>query len=255
MKVIERASPVPYYEQLYEVLRDRIRDGELGPGERLPGESELHRAFGLSRATVRQALDLLESNGYAQKVAHRGYFVAPPEAPQGWLIEGLGGFLENGIGHGNPSVSTTVVSSGEGRLPDEATIALGIPRGSTGFVLERIRRVDGELALFSTNWTPPTVSPIVSTAAGVRDGTASLTAALQAAGYVAARARRVIHAASAPPAIAAHLKIAPRTPLLRIRSTTWDKTLEPYDYYETWLRTDIVPLEVDAATNGTDENR
>jgi len=248
MKVIERTSPVPYYEQLYEVLLDRIRSGEFKQGERLPGESELHRIFGLSRATVRQALDLLESNGYTQKVARRGYFVASPEAPQGWLIEGLGGFLENGIGYGNPRVSTTVVSSSERPLPEEATTALRIPRDSTGFMLERIRRVEGELVLFSTNWTPPTVSPIVSAAAGVRDGSLSLTAALQAGGYVAAGARRVIHAAAAPPKIAAHLKIPAQTPLLRIRSTTWDKTLEPYDYYETWLRTDIVPLEVDATT-------
>ena len=125
MKSIERASPVPYYEQLYDVLLDNIRSGELKPGDRLPGESELHRTFGLSRATVRQALDLLESNGYAQKVARRGYFVSTAEAPPGWLIEGLGGFLENGIGHSNPRVSTRVVNSGEQRLPEQVTLPLG----------------------------------------------------------------------------------------------------------------------------------
>jgi GntR family transcriptional regulator len=30
---------------------------------------------------------------------------------------------------------------------------------------------------------------------------------------------------------------------------TWDKSQVPYDYYETWLHTDIVPLEVDATTS------
>ena len=171
------------------------------------------------------------------------------EAPQGWLIEGLGGFLENGIGHSNPRVSTTVVNSGEQRLSDEAAVALRVPRGSVGFVQERIRRVDGELALFSINWTPPAVAPVVATATRVREGTSSLTTALQDAGYIAAHAKRVVHAVAADPTLAAHLEVPVGAPLLRIRSTTRTKAQVAYDYYETWLRTDVVPLEVDATTS------
>ena len=249
MKNIERASPVPYYEQLYDVLLDDIRGGGLKPGDRLPGESELHRTFGLSRATVRQALDLLDANGHAQKVARRGYFVSTAEASQGWLIEGLGGFLENGIGHSNAHVNTKVVSAGDRQLSDDAAIALRVPRGSVGFVLERVRSVDGKLALFSINWAPPAVAPVIAAATGVRDGTSSLTTALQAAGYVAAGAKRVVHAVAADRTLAAHLEVPEGTPLLRVRSTTRDKSHVPYDYYETWLRTDVVPLEVDATTS------
>ncbi|WP_033338780.1 GntR family transcriptional regulator [Catenuloplanes japonicus] len=251
MKHIKRASPVPYYVQLYDVLLGRIQDGELQPGERLPGESELHREFSLSRPTVRQALDMLETNGYALKVARRGYFVAEPTAPQGWLIEGLGGFLESGLGHGDPRLTTRVVHSGEQKLPDEVAAALRVPRNSAGFVLERVRSIDGEPVLYSMNWTPPAVAPVVEAATGVRDGSSSLTTALQAGGYAAAGARRVLHAVAATPEIAAYLEIPPATALLRIRSTTWDKSLVPYDYYETWLRTDIVPIAVDATTRGT----
>ncbi|MEI2774714.1 MAG: GntR family transcriptional regulator [Tetrasphaera sp.] len=245
--VIERDSPTPYYEQLYDALLARIHSGELPPGQRLPGESELHRSFGLSRATVRQALDLLESNGYAQKVARRGYFVIGPAAPR-WIIEGLGGFLDNGLGHSNPRVSTEVIGSGEQTLPDEATAALRLARGARGFVLDRVRRVDADAALFSTNFTPPAVAPVVAAATGVCQGDSSLTVALAAGGYTAAGARRVIHAVGASERIAQHLDIPAGSPVLLIRSTTWDKSLVPYDYYETWLRTDVVPLEVDATT-------
>ena len=45
MPNIDRASPVPYYVQLYDLLLRMIQDGELEPGRRLPGESELHRDF------------------------------------------------------------------------------------------------------------------------------------------------------------------------------------------------------------------
>jgi GntR family transcriptional regulator len=246
VSTIERSSPVPYYEQLYELLVTRIRRGEIATGDRIPGESELHREFGLSRATVRQALDLLESNGYAQKVPRRGYFAGQQQAHKGWLIEGGGGFLEGDIGHDSPRVSTTVLRNEMAPLPDHAAANLQVPAGSIGYVLERVRRIDGELALFSTNFTPPHVAPVVSDAAGVLDGTSSLTEALGRAGYVAVGARRVIDAQPASVRIANLIDVAPGVPLLRIRSTTWGSELIPYDFYETWLHTDIVPLEVNA---------
>ena len=38
---IERVSPVPYYEQLFEILRERISQGDIAEEERLPSELEL----------------------------------------------------------------------------------------------------------------------------------------------------------------------------------------------------------------------
>ena len=52
---IERTSPVPYYEQLFEILRAQIQAGEIAPDERLPSELELCRDYGLSRATGKDA--------------------------------------------------------------------------------------------------------------------------------------------------------------------------------------------------------
>jgi GntR family transcriptional regulator len=247
LSAIQRSSPVPYYEQLYNLLVERIRSGDLALGERLPGESELHRDFGLSRATVRQALDLLESHGWAYKVPRRGYFAGPPpEADQGWLIEGTEGFLESEIGHGNDRVRTRVVSAAQAPLPNHAATALKIPRFATGFVLERLRYVDDDLVLFSTNFTPPNVVPVVQAASGVLTGDSSLTEALGAGGYSTAGAHRVIHALPATARIADLLEVPEGSALLRIRSTTWDQGQTPFDYYETWLRSDRVPLELNA---------
>lgn len=253
MPVIDRSSPVPYYEQLYNHLVERIRGGELASGERLPGESELRRDFGLSRATARQALELLESKGWARKIAHRGFFVTHPDETQGWLIEGLSGFLEQSVGHGNPGVSTTVRSAAMAALPDHACRALKIPQNSIGFVLERVRSVDGEFVLFSTNYTPPEAAPVVAAATDVLDGRSSLSEALRVAGYAPGGAHRVIHALNAPRDVAEHLHIPVGSPLVRIRSTTWTDAGMRYDAYETWLRTEIVPLEINvtAHRNGT----
>ncbi|MDN5794876.1 MAG: GntR family transcriptional regulator [Intrasporangium sp.] len=59
----ERVQPVRLYERIVEQIEGAITRGELRPGERLPSERELVVQFGTSRATVREALRVLESTG------------------------------------------------------------------------------------------------------------------------------------------------------------------------------------------------
>ena len=84
----------------------------------------------------------------------------------------------------------------------------------------------------------------LSAAADVLDGTGSANGALRRAGYVIHGARRVIHATHAPEDVAGHLGVEPGDPVLRIRSLSWDQSDRRFDYYETWVLTDTVPLEV-----------
>ncbi len=59
----EQVRPVRLYERIVEQIEESIGTGELSPGQRLPSERELVVQFGTSRATVREALRVLESNG------------------------------------------------------------------------------------------------------------------------------------------------------------------------------------------------
>jgi DNA-binding LacI/PurR family transcriptional regulator len=72
------------HAQLSASLRDQIRSGSLRPGEQLPTEHVLATEHGVSRGTVRQAMDTLVREGYVERVQGRGSFVRalPPEAPQ-----------------------------------------------------------------------------------------------------------------------------------------------------------------------------
>ena len=227
-----------------EPLPQRIRGGEYTAQDRLPSENELHREFGLSRATVRQALELLETNGWAVRIPRRGYFASSPPSDHGWLIEGGGGFLENEVGHRDENVRTTVVRADHAQLPEHATRALQLGDHAEGFILERRRYLDRELVLFSTNYSPPAAAQIVAAAADVLSGVGSLTNALRDGGFVAEGSHRIIHALPAPHAIAEQLDVSEGAALLRIQSVTWDTTQVPFDYYETWLRSDRVPLEL-----------
>jgi GntR family transcriptional regulator len=62
-------------ERLAEALRERMTAGEWAAGEKLPGEHELAREYGVSRATVRTGLQDLSSRGLVMSQRGRGTFV------------------------------------------------------------------------------------------------------------------------------------------------------------------------------------
>lgn len=68
------------YEQVNDQLRELIVSGDLAPGERLPNEAVLAREFGVSRATVREALRVLAAQNLIRttKGAGGGSYVTLP---------------------------------------------------------------------------------------------------------------------------------------------------------------------------------
>lgn len=79
---LDRDAMTPMYVQLANVLRDRIRRGEIPVGRRLPSQSELEVETGgaVSRRTVKSALELLVAEGLVPGVQGKGVFVValPP---------------------------------------------------------------------------------------------------------------------------------------------------------------------------------
>ena len=73
---VDRFDATPLYAQLAAILRGMIESGELAPRDPLPSEPYLMQAHGLSRDTVRHALDVLRAEGLIQTFPGRGTFVA-----------------------------------------------------------------------------------------------------------------------------------------------------------------------------------
>jgi GntR family transcriptional regulator len=243
-ETIDRTSPVPYYQQLVEILEKRLGSKQITIGQRLPSENDLRNEFGLARATVRQALQTLESRGLVQRIANRGVFASETPVEHGWMIQETQGFLENAVGHQNRSVTTRVLRSGRIKLPPIASRSLEVPSGSEGFELVRVRSLEGVPALFSVNYSPGSLAPIIEGAADVLAGTAPLSELFAGAGYSMGGAHRTVYAVTPSLEIAEHLAVSESTPLLRIRSVSWTAAGFKYDVYETWVRSDVVPLEI-----------
>lgn len=67
------------YEQIYEYIRQEIREGKLRPGERLPSTRSLAEYLQVSRSTASLAYDQLLSEGYIASRPYRGYYVCRME--------------------------------------------------------------------------------------------------------------------------------------------------------------------------------
>jgi GntR family transcriptional regulator, arabinose operon transcriptional repressor len=68
---------MPLYSEMLSHFREHIRSGSLPVGSRLPTEMELARDYKMSRGSVRQAMNILVSEGYLDRVKGRGTFVRP----------------------------------------------------------------------------------------------------------------------------------------------------------------------------------
>jgi GntR family transcriptional regulator len=75
---VNRESGVPLYLQIRERVLRLVAERGLTPGDALPSESELQEAFGVSRATIRHTLALLEREGSVERHQGKGTYVAVP---------------------------------------------------------------------------------------------------------------------------------------------------------------------------------
>lgn len=66
----------PRYQQLKDLIIDRIATGELQPSDRVPSEHELVEAMNVSRMTANRALRELHDEGYVDRIAGRGTYVS-----------------------------------------------------------------------------------------------------------------------------------------------------------------------------------
>ena len=96
---INRDAAMPMYEQLAQLVIDKIGRGQFEPGQRLPTELDLASNYGVSRDTVRQAIAILERRGLVVRRRPKGTFVAAQRVTQelAELRSFRGGLADRGV--------------------------------------------------------------------------------------------------------------------------------------------------------------
>ena len=238
MVKINSRGPVPKYFQLREILLDLI-EGELEPEAPIPSERELAVRYGLSRMTVRQAINGLVAEGRLFRVRGRGTFVSKPKMD---LQIRLTSYTEGMARRGMVPASRVLAFE---RTKATALLAreLEITPGDPVVLFERLRYADGIPMAVERSYLPETRVP------GLLDGDPpqSLYRVLAGQyGLTPTWGEQMIEAATADRDDAALLKIpAPGVVLRMIRRSYSGDVLVEYadsvyrgDRYQLW-----VPLE------------
>ena len=134
-------------------------------------------------------------------------------------------------------------------LPHWAADALALPERSHGVILERLRYVDGRVALHVIDYLP---THLADTVLSLKDEGGSLYDRLEEReGLTVYGGRRTLVAAHAEPELAKLLEIGPRTPLIFIESVALSSDLQPFHCFQSWLRTDRIRIEVQVIRSPT----
>ncbi len=147
---------VPKYRQLLEILRNQIISGAIPPGAQLPTEDALIERHGISRGTVRKAIDQLEAEKLIRKEHGVGSFVLAehPNAVPFFFSEEFLIQL-----HGRERVAFEDMVKETIPAPLEVAERLHIRPGEPVIHIERRQVLDGQTACYTVRYVPRALCP------------------------------------------------------------------------------------------------
>jgi GntR family transcriptional regulator len=143
---------IPLHEQISSRLREEITTGTLPPESQLPSEHELCHAYGVSRVTVRRALQTLEADGLIFRRQGLGSFVCDRRVAQG-LVR-LTDFAQD-MARAGLKASSRVLHQANEPCPAAVAERLGMEVGAPVLRLDRLRLADDEPIALDRTWIPP----------------------------------------------------------------------------------------------------
>ena len=142
---------LPLYRRIEGELRQRVRAGDLRPGAQVPTEPELMAEYGVSRATVRQALAGLVGEGLLEIRRGLGTYVSARRFEH--TIGGFYSFSREIEQHGL-TPATKVLDLRTMPAPEDIAEALGVAAGTRVVALRRLRLAGSDPLVVETSHLP-----------------------------------------------------------------------------------------------------
>jgi GntR family transcriptional regulator len=225
----------PLYAKVESVLAGEIMDGSVAIGDQLPTEDELILRFGVSRITVRRAIQNLVSRGLAETLRGKGTFVAMRQITQ--ELTELTGFVED---------MQTLGRKPTARLIDkkvviaDKTVAsqLALTRGERVMRILRVRLADGVPVSLDETYLPLEIGEKIITNNLKVEPIFSLLEKKYNIPLIEAEYK--LEAVAADAGISSALKVKSGSPLFRIERTSYTTDGRPVDYERLYYRGDRV---------------
>ncbi|WP_261720041.1 GntR family transcriptional regulator [Streptomyces sp. FZ201] len=219
---LDRSSPVPLYYQLAQQLEAAIEHGALAPGNLLGNEIDLSTRLGLSRPTVRQAIQSLVDKGLLVRRRGVGTQVVHSQVKRSLELSSLYDDLE-AAGQGP---TTRVVRNETVPASADVAAALSLAEGADVILLERLRSTHGQPVALLCNYLPAGLLDLDT----ARLETTGLYRMMRAAGVTLHSARQTVGARSATAEEAARLDEKEGAAVLTMQRTAYDDTGRAVEY-------------------------
>lgn len=216
MPQISRVSYTPLYQQICELMREKINSGEIAIGSRVWSESDIMEKFHVSRNTARKAIETLQNEGIVSRIQGKGSFVSQPMVNYG--LQNLMSFSEE-IHERRLVPSSKVVCFTREHPESFHAENLKISEEDWVFKLERVRYADGDPIAYQVTYIPEKLCP------GLLDydfSSQSLYVVFEKNfNHVLARQKTLIKPVAADDYLAGILNVSLQTPLLYTESVTY----------------------------------
>ncbi len=233
--ILDRRSPVPLYYQLSQQLEEAIRKGALKPGDRIETEVDIAKRYGLSRPTVRQAIQELVSKGLL--VRRRGVGTQVVHSQLRRPVELTS--LYDDLARASHKPATRLITLSRIAADTVVSGALNVKEGTEVMYLERLRLDGDEPLAIMRNWLPVDLAPL--DAAELE--TTGLYELLRRAGVHMRIANQRIGARAATSAQGRLLGVKAGAPLLTMERTSFDDTGNAVEYAAHAYRADAYSFE------------
>jgi DNA-binding GntR family transcriptional regulator len=211
---VNRSSPVPLYFQVAEQLESAILDGSLAAGDRISNEISLAQDIGLSRPTMRQAIQVLVDKGLLVRKRGVGTQVVRGKVHRPLELTSL----YDDLAKAGQKQRTEVLAFDRRAAGDEVAAELQLSPGEDVWYVERLRFVGDDPLAHMQNYLPSSVVDLTDADLATR----GLYQTLREAGIVMRVARQRISARRAEPAEARMLGERRGAPLLTMERTAYD---------------------------------
>lgn len=235
------------YQQIADRVRDHITTHHLKPGAQLPSEPELSERFGVARATVSKALELLAREGLVSRRQGSGTFVALP--PMARRLPELTSFSEHVASLGR-AAGQRLVSYAHVEEPDDDPLLSAFVAGPL-VVVERVRLIDDEPAGLHRTAVPATLAEEIGFSEdALRGSGASLYRLFEQHDVVLANAEEHLRAVNATDAQAALLEVLPGTALIQVRRFTRDAQARLVEAVDAFYLGDVYDYRIELVRDG-----
>jgi GntR family transcriptional regulator len=205
-------GPVPLYYQLEQRLRERIVGAELEPGAPLPTEDRICLEYGVSRITVRRALESLQRQGLIERRRGVGSFVANrPTGINSRLTGSLNEFLSVA-----GTLSIQFISLEECEPPTEVRRTLALGQDETAVLLRTTGSLEDRPVGYFEIWIPLDIGRQLK-ADDIKGNTPIVRLVETLARVRITRAQQTIEPDRAGDAAARYLHLDPETPILSVQ--------------------------------------